>query len=81
MQATNRILVASCICIAGVLAISHTALFGAEKGRTGMKDKTAFSFPAGERQLFLDDVGVAKITGLKRTMHAAQKKGAVRVLH
>ena len=77
MQTTNRILAASCICIAAVLVTSNLELLGAEKGQSGMKDKTAFGFPAGQRQLFLDDVGIAKITGLKRTMHPARKKGAV----
>ena len=37
----------------------------------------AFTVPAGERQLFLDDVGIAKIENLKRTMHQPAKKGAV----
>ena len=37
----------------------------------------AFTVPAGERQLFLDDVGIAKIENLRRTMHTPAKKGAV----
>ena len=37
----------------------------------------AFQVPAGERQLFLDDVDIAKIENLKRTMHKPEKKGAV----
>lgn len=32
---------------------------------------------AGERQLFLDDHGVAKIDSLQRTMHQPKKRGAV----
>jgi len=31
----------------------------------------------GERQLFLDDVGIAKLESLERTMHQPQKRGAV----
>ena len=31
----------------------------------------------GERQLFLDDHGIAKIDGLQRTMHQPKKRGAV----
>ena len=31
--------------------------------------KTAFQVEPGVRQLFLDDVGVEKIDGLKHTMH------------
>ena len=36
-----------------------------------------FVVPKGQRQLFVDDVGVAKITGLTRRMHSLKKKGAV----
>ena len=36
-----------------------------------------FQVPAGERQLFLDDVDIAKIENLQRTMHRPAKKGAV----
>ena len=36
-----------------------------------------FTVPAGQRQLFLDDFGIAKIENLKRTMHQPRKKGAV----
>ncbi len=35
----------------------------------------AFQVPAGQRQLFLDDVGIAKIENLARTMHQPSKKG------
>ena len=38
---------------------------------------SAFAVPTGERQLFLDDVGIAKIENLTRTMHQPAKKGAV----
>ena len=31
----------------------------------------------GDRQLFLDDRGIAKIDGLQRTMHQPKKRGAV----
>ena len=37
----------------------------------------AFQVPADQRQLFLDDMGIAKIGNLKRTMHQPSKKGAV----
>lgn len=36
-----------------------------------------FQVSAGRRQLFLDDVGIAKIENLKRTMHKPTKRGAV----
>ena len=42
-----------------------------------MKDKKAFKFPLKQRQLFLDDHGIAKIENLKRKMHPPAKKGAV----
>ena len=37
----------------------------------------AFQVPAGQRQLFLDDVGIVKIENLTRTMYQPNKKGAV----
>jgi hypothetical protein len=36
-----------------------------------------FSVPLGQRQLFLDDHGVARIDNLTRTMHQPEKRGAV----
>ena len=36
-----------------------------------------FVVPAGERQLFLDDVDIANLQNLVRTMHQPDKKGAV----
>ena len=38
---------------------------------------TAFDVPVGQRQLFLDDHGIAEINNLTRTMHRPAKKGAV----
>ena len=48
----------------------------------GITVHTAFAdellaIPAGQRQLFLDDVGIASMTDLTRTMHRPQKRGAV----
>lgn len=37
----------------------------------------SFQVPVGQRQLFLDDVGIAVIDGLTRTMHQPRKLGAV----
>lgn len=42
-----------------------------------MQDKTAFQVPLAQRQLFLDDYGIAKIENLRRTLHQPDKKGAV----
>lgn len=36
-----------------------------------------FRVPLGERQLFIDDHGVGQIDSLKRTLHQAEKRGAV----
>ncbi len=36
-----------------------------------------FEVPAGQRQLFLDDYGIASIEGLHRRMHSPVKRGAV----
>ena len=36
-----------------------------------------FEPQAGQRELFLDDVGISKVDNLKRTMHPPAKKGAV----
>ena len=36
-----------------------------------------FEIPRGQRQLFLDDYGIAEVGALRRTMHTAVKKGAV----
>jgi len=43
----------------------------------GTQADVALTVPAGQRQLFLDDVGIAKMENLKRTMHRPAKKGAV----
>ena len=40
-------------------------------------ESAAFQFPAGQRQLFVDDHGIAEIDNLRRTMHTPDKKGAV----
>lgn len=42
-----------------------------------VSSEPAFTVPAGRRQLFLDDYGIARIENLKRTMHQPRKKGAV----
>ncbi len=36
-----------------------------------------FEVPPGQRQLFLDDHGIVRIEGMRRTMHPPQKRGAV----
>ena len=46
-------------------------------GSAAFAAETAFQVPVGQRQLFLDDVGIARIENLERTMYSATKKGAV----
>ena len=42
-----------------------------------MNDATQFNIPCGQRQLFLDDVGIERIENLTRTLHQPSKRGAV----
>jgi hypothetical protein len=44
---------------------------------SGAQEEAFFSVPVGERQLFLDDRGIANLTKLTRAMHQPAKKGAV----
>ncbi len=61
---------------AGVLVGALAVLLGG----VAMADEDSdavFEVPLGERQLFLDDVGIARIENLTRTMHQPVKRGAV----
>ena len=69
MQKVHQMLVFLC---GGVLAIGIAWPMG-----SAIAAETVFRVPAGERQLFLDGVGVAKIENLTHTMHPGAKKGAV----
>lgn len=40
-------------------------------------DDSTFTVPIGQRQLFVDDHGIDKLDGVKRTMHRPRKLGAV----
>ena len=60
------------VCTACLLAL--TVLF-AVQGRPAAAG--GFAVAAGERQLFLDDVGIAEREHLQRVMHQPAKKGAV----
>ena len=42
-----------------------------------MSNDAKFAVPAGQRQLFVDDHGVAEVENLVRTLHQPSKKGAV----
>ena len=69
MRQVNHILaVVFAIVFTLTMALPRSAMFAADP---------AFQAPTGERQLFLDDVGIAKIENLTRTMHQPVKKGAV----
>ena len=62
--------------VVGVLAmgLAQVAVLEAAPRAGG---EGGFSFPAGERQLFLDDVDVASAKNIKQTMHRPLKQGAV----
>ena len=64
------------ISMIGAIFLSQPNVIVADED-AGMETKTAFCVPLGQRQLFLDDYGIAKIQNLKRTMHQPAKKGAV----
>ncbi|REK12946.1 MAG: hypothetical protein DWQ37_09980 [Planctomycetota bacterium] len=57
-------------------AVTAAALFATAINRAyaGAED---FHVPAGQRQLFVDDHGVAQIDNLTRHLHAPEKRGAV----
>ena len=58
-----------------ILVMLHTAFCNViHQAHSGDTD---FRVSRGERQLFLDDHGIAALDNLKRTMHQPKKKGAV----
>ena len=57
--------------------ISTLALTIALVGQVRANNESNFRIPTGERQLFLDDVGISQINNLRRTMHQPTKRGAV----
>ena len=68
MKLVNRISVLTFVSAATVLTACPMSAADADP---------AFHVPAGQRQLFLDDVGIARIENLTRTLHQPDKKGAV----
>ncbi len=76
-KAINQIARISVISVVVVLALVQTNSSAAEKRERGMKIETVVSVPAGQRQLFLDDDGIARMENVKRTLHQPEKKGAV----
>ena len=60
-----------------VVLLMAFALTMAWPRNTAFAADFAFHVPVGERQLFLDDFGIATIENLTRTMHKPDKKGAV----
>ena len=69
MRRMNKILAS-----VGVIAFAFTL---ASTSSTAFAADPAFQVPVGQRQLFLDDVGIAAMENLQRTMHRPAKKGAV----
>ncbi len=58
-------------------SIPTLALAVAVIGQGPAANEKVFRVPPGQRQLFLDDIGISKVNNLKRTMHQPAKKGAV----
>ena len=57
--------------------LSLCLMAGATAEEVAGNEPKAFSPALGERQLFLDDAGIAIIENLLRTMHTPVKRGAV----
>jgi hypothetical protein len=64
------------ICALAVLAFAGLATVTPPEVLPTAED-AAVEFPAGQRQLFLDDFCVESVEGLTRSMHCPVKKGAV----
>jgi len=71
MQTANWIPKIASGCVAVVVVVSQMSV------ATAADNEKAFRVPPGERQLFLDDVGISKVDNLRRTMHQPAKRGAV----
>jgi hypothetical protein len=63
--------------IVAALILFVTDVIWADKRGATQELETTFYVPAGQRQLFLDDYGIARIENLRRTLHQPVKKGAV----
>ena len=77
MKTSNCVMKILCTCIVIVATHSAVAAAAAAGGDPKANNEAAFRVPTGERQLFLDDYGIASIENLTRTMHQPAKKGAV----
>jgi hypothetical protein len=62
---------------AAVIGGISSTLAAQTSAATPAPEKRPFSFPAGQRQLFIDDWGVAKTESLAKTLHQPVKRGAV----
>ena len=62
--------------IAAVLLTAAAATTSAA-GTVDVGGGAAFAVVAGQRQLFLDDHGVARMANLRRALHHPDKRGAV----
>ena len=77
MRASNRAIKVLCTCIVIVAMRTAMAAAAAAGGGPKVNNLAVFRVPRGERQLFLDDYGIASIENLAREMHQPDKKGAV----
>jgi len=71
------------MCIALLVAMSISSALIAQDFDTKLQpvpaldDETTITVPLGQRQLFLDDEGIAQMIQLQRAMHQPVKRGAV----
>ncbi len=63
--------------VAGLLALAGQFLFAPSMAHAAENAPTSFQVPVGQRQLFLDDHGIAQQNNLRRQMHQPEKRGAV----
>ena len=74
---TKDLFICIVIVATGTAAAAAAAAAAEAGGGSKANNVAAFHVPTGERQLFLDNYGIASIRDLTRTMHKPTKKGAV----
>src|SRR6185295_3771768 len=77
MQPINRRDFMTASGLAAGAVLDPTQILQSESGSVSAAEPAEFVVPRGQRQLFLDDYGVAETQNLARTMHPGAKKGAV----
>ncbi len=75
MRSGNRLLPR--LVMVGLASVVGNLLFIERASHPADVEPSGFQVSAGQRQLFLDDHGIAEIKDLHRTMHQPTKRGAV----